>query len=116
MRAEVEYFHCGEQLLGTLAPEISEVLSAVDAVAWSPEFTHLIAARSYEHQTGYNRAFVAHFADMGWEAQPVLRTNPRLIGDFRKGLVFVEVQFGNSATLYRDYCNGSSIKHDSRQT
>jgi hypothetical protein len=28
---------------------------------------------------------------------------PKLIGDFRKGLVFVEIQFGNSATLYRDY-------------
>ena len=29
--------------------------------------------------------------------------NPKLIGDFRKNLVFVEVQFGNSATLYRDF-------------
>jgi len=33
----------------------------------------------------------------------VLKRNPRLIGDFRKHLVFVEVQFGNSATLFRDY-------------
>jgi hypothetical protein len=40
---------------------------------------------------------------MGWELQPTLRTQPKLIGDFRKGLVFVEIQFGNSATLYRDY-------------
>ena len=29
--------------------------------------------------------------------------NSRLIGDFAKNDVFVEVQFGNSATLYRDY-------------
>ena len=40
---------------------------------------------------------------MGWESQPTLRIQPRLIGDFRKGLVFVEIQFGNSAALYRDY-------------
>jgi hypothetical protein len=33
----------------------------------------------------------------------VLRKAPKLIGDFRKGLVFIEVQFGNSATLYRDF-------------
>jgi hypothetical protein len=33
----------------------------------------------------------------------MLSDKPRLIGDFRKNLVFVEVQFGNSATLYRDF-------------
>ena len=38
-----------------------------------------------------------------WETKPRLSTNPRLIGDFRKNLVFVEVQFWNSATLYRDF-------------
>jgi hypothetical protein len=35
--------------------------------------------------------------------QPTLRTQRKLIGDFRKGLVFVQIQFGNCATLYRDY-------------
>lgn len=40
---------------------------------------------------------------MGWELQPTLRTEPKLIGEFRKGLVFVEVQFGNGSTFYRDY-------------
>ena len=43
------------------------------------------------------------FNSRGWDVQPLLRKKPRLIGDFRKGLVFVEVQFGNSSTLYRDY-------------
>ena len=38
-----------------------------------------------------------------WEHQPLLRIDPKLIGDFRKGLVFVEIQFGNSSALYRDY-------------
>ena len=40
---------------------------------------------------------------MGWEKKLLLSQNPKLIGDFRKNLVFVEVQFGNSATLYRDF-------------
>jgi hypothetical protein len=57
----------------------------------------------YQHQTGYNKTFASEFQKLGWEMQPMLRTKPKLIGDFRKGLVFGEVQFGNSATLYRDY-------------
>ena len=40
---------------------------------------------------------------MGWEKKPLLSQKPRLIGGFRKNLVFVEVQFGNSATLYLDF-------------
>ena len=32
-----------------------------------------------------------------------MREAPNLVGDFRKGLVFVEIQFGNSSTLYRDF-------------
>jgi len=56
-----------------------------------------------EHQAGYNRAFTQEFTRRGWKPQPRLRTQPRLIGDFHKGLVFVEIQFGNSAALYRDY-------------
>lgn len=43
------------------------------------------------------------FFSLAWEYQPLLMERPGLIGDFRKHLVFVEVQFGNSATLYRDY-------------
>ena len=40
---------------------------------------------------------------MGWEKKPLLSQKPRLIGGFRKNLVFVEVQFGNSTTLYLDF-------------
>jgi hypothetical protein len=35
--------------------------------------------------------------------QPFLHKGLGLKGDFRKNDVLVEVQFGNSATLYRDY-------------
>jgi hypothetical protein len=103
MKTETTYFHCGDQLKKTLAVEIEEVLSAVTAVKWSDSFVYEARDIQHEHQTGYNCAFASEFARMGWEMQPILRTQPKLIGDFRKGLVFVEIQFGNSATLYRDY-------------
>jgi hypothetical protein len=103
VRFELAYFHCGAQLRKTLAAEISEVESVVDAIEWRGSFRYSERDDVYEHQKGYNRAFAVEFGRRGWESQPVLRTNPRLIGDFRKGLVVVEIQFGNSSALYRDY-------------
>ena len=103
MKAEFTYFHCGEQLTATLAKEIEEVQAVVALVPWSRSFRHAENDATSEHQTGYNKAFAREFLRLGWSPQPKLRSNPRLIGDFQKGLVFVEVQFGNSAALYRDY-------------
>ena len=99
MKSEVAYFHCGPQLLKTLAKEIGEVESAIASIRWTETFRY----EAGEHQTAYNKAFVEAFGRLGWEPQPVLRTDPKLKGDFRKGLAFVEIQFGNSAALYRDY-------------
>lgn len=103
MKSVTKYFHCGDQLLQTLGEEISDVEAAIAAVSWSPSFVHGDGDGARAHQTGYNLAFAREFQRMGWESQPLLRRGPRLIGDFRKGLVFVEVQFGNSSSLYRDY-------------
>jgi len=72
-------------------------------VNWEESFHHTENGVVYDNQAGYNKAFSMAFRSLGWESQPTLRTDPKLIGDFRKGLVFVEVQFGNSSTLYRDY-------------
>ena len=103
MKAEIDFFHCGDQLRRTLATEIDEVTSIVRSVPWAESFNHSDDGTACEHQAGYNKAFAAQFMRRDWEPQPTLRTEPKLIGDFRKGLVFVEVQFGNSSTLYRDY-------------
>ena len=103
MKAELRFFHCGDQLRNTLAAEIAEVESVVSNVSWLSSFQYIDKGITHEHQTGYNRAFSKEFERLGWERSPVLRREPKLIGDFRKGLVFVEIQFGNSATLYRDY-------------
>jgi hypothetical protein len=103
VKAEITFFHCGDQLRKTLAEEIGEVETIIADITWSELFEYSNAKTVYPHQTGYNRAFAAQFIRLGWEPYPVLRMAPKLIGDFRKGLVFVEIQFGNSAALYRDY-------------
>jgi hypothetical protein len=103
VRYETTYFNCGDYLHEALSKEIGEINDVVGAVQWSPTFQFEDNAEIFEHQTGYNRALGHEFAVRGWEPQPLLRESPKLIGDFRKGLVFVEVQFGNSSTLYRDY-------------
>jgi hypothetical protein len=103
MKTKKSFFHCGDQLRKTLLNEITEVEAVIDAIKWEPSFQHQGNDSAYEHQTGYNRSFATHFARLEWEPQPLLRKDPKLIGDFRKGLVFVEIQFGNSSALYRDY-------------
>jgi len=103
LKSETTFFHCGDQLKKTLAAEISEVDSVISSIEWAESFSYTDEDKAYEHQTGYNRALGTAFKNLGWESQPTLRTDPKLIGDFRKGLVFVEIQFGNSSTLYRDY-------------
>lgn len=83
--------------------EIDEVLSVVNLIEWHEEFKVSKPDSTLLHQTAYNKRFEIEFEKLGWEKKPLLSKNPRLIGDFRKNLVFVEVQFGNSATLYRDF-------------
>jgi len=103
MKTTQAFFHCGDQLRRTLADEISEIQSVLCNVQWASSFQIERNGGIHEHQTAYNKAFSDQFTSFGWESQPLLRVDPRLIGDFRTGLVFVEIQFGNSSALYRDY-------------
>ena len=99
----ITYLHCGEHLKESLKDEIDEVLSVVDLIEWEKEFKVVKTDSTLLHQTAYNKKFEIEFEKLGWEKKPLLSQKPRLIGDFIKNLVFVEVQFGNSATLYRDF-------------
>jgi len=105
MKTVTEFFHCGDHLKRTLSADIAGVLAVLKNIQWAEHFRFRDenTDRVYEHQTGYNRAFSCEFERLGWETQPKLCHGPKLIGDFRKGLVFVEVQFGNASALYRDY-------------
>ena len=102
MKTIKAYFFCSPRLLRNI-DEIKEIDQCIDAVEWRRKFSIDMNGRKYENQTGYNKALEVEFKKIGWEFQPKLYDNPRLIGDFQKNDVFVEVQFGNSATLYRDY-------------
>jgi hypothetical protein len=104
MKFKGKYFHCGNFLQNSLKSQIDEIYHCVSNIKWEPEFCfESNGGRVLQHQRAYNKAFEQKFLKFNWESQPLLLESPRLIGDFRKGLVFVEIQFGNSATLYRDY-------------
>jgi hypothetical protein len=103
MNAREKTLHCNDDLLKSCQQEIGEVRQVIASIKWEPDFLHTSGDRQFKHQAAYNRAFKNSFTAMDWEDQPRLSDNPKLIGDFRKNLVFIEVQFGNSSTLYRDF-------------
>lgn len=103
MHFKEEYFHCSDYLRETFSIYLDEIRACIDGITWQPDFQFNIEGRTYRHQSAYNKALEVSFIEKGWEKQPILKHTPKLIGDFRKHLVFVEAQFGNSATLFRDY-------------
>lgn len=104
MKYKEKYYHCSKYLKDSLKQQIDEVFECVEKLKWEGECKAATSrGRGISHQAAYNRLFEQSFKERGWETHPLLTENPRLIGDFRKHLVFVEIQFGNSSTLYRDY-------------
>ena len=103
MKFICEHLHCGEKLLESLHAEIQELEEAISFQSWYPEFSITTPTTTLHHQAAYNRSLATILFELGWSLQPRLSDSPRLIGDFAKGLVFGEIQFGNSATLYRDF-------------
>ena len=60
-------------------------------------------------QAAFNRDLDARLRRLGWERQPIARGDlvpgpipNNLLGDFAKGGIFVEVEFGNMASAFRD--------------
>ena len=97
-----DYLFCSPKLLRNV-DELDEIFCCLDRVKWTEEFSLEVDGHRYEHQAAYNKALEIEFSSFGWELQPMLYHDPRLIGDFMKNDIFVEVQFGNSSTIYRDY-------------
>ncbi|WP_462273035.1 BglII/BstYI family type II restriction endonuclease [Methanohalophilus sp.] len=102
MKFKEEYFFCSPKLLQNV-DEVHEIFRCIDAVKWEPDFEIEYKNNTYQHQTAYNKAFEIEFAKYKWQSQPLLHNDPKLIGDFQKDDIFIEIQFGNSATIYRDY-------------
>jgi hypothetical protein len=103
MRYVTEHLHCGDVLLASVGAEIQELSDTLEQHPWLPNFSLETPSTTFKHQAAYNKSLSAALSVKGWHLQPRLSDSPRLIGDFAKGLVFGEVQFGNSATLYRDF-------------
>lgn len=99
----MEHLHCGEVLLSSVGDELQELSDALTEQTWSPHFSIDTATTTLHHQAAYNKSISNALWSKDWNLQPRLSDSPRLIGDFAKGLIFGEVQFGNSATLYRDF-------------
>lgn len=102
MKFKTEHFFCSPRLLRNV-DEINEIHSCIDNVKWEEDFKIVVNNHIYKHQAAYNKRFEMEFSNYGWEKRPLLHDKPKLIGDFRKNDIFIEIQFGNSATLYRDY-------------
>ena len=102
MKTQKDYFFCSPKLLQNIE-QLKEIDACLLAVQWKEDFHLQVGNKKYSHQTAYNKAFNIEFSKFGWKPYPLLLDNPRLIGDFQKDDIFVEVQFGNSSTLYRDY-------------
>jgi hypothetical protein len=102
MKSKKEYFFCSPRILSNVI-ELEEIDICIDHIKWEPEFEFESEGKIIKHQTAYNKAFCDEFKKFNWDMQPLLFDDPKLIGDFKKNDIFVEIQFGNSATLYRDY-------------
>jgi len=103
MKYKEKKLHCTEYLLNELQSEITEIANVVSSVQWKDDFSISFFDDTFSHQRAYNKAIEIEFLKYEWEPQPKLKNSPRLIGDFQKGMTFIEVQFGNSSALYRDF-------------
>lgn len=102
MKFKKEHFFCSSRILRNVE-ETHEIEHCIAQIEWEEEFSYVAEGKVYKHQAAYNKALESEFVKLGWSPSPLLCESPRLIGDFLKNDVFVEVQFGNSATIYRDY-------------
>ena len=102
MKFKTEFFFCSPRLLQNIA-EMNEVYNCTKNIKWKPEFALNTGNKVDKHQNAYNKAFSIEFKKYGWKSQPKLCDKPKLMGDFQKNDIFIEIQFGNSATIYRDY-------------
>ncbi len=103
MKYTTKKLHCSDVLLGSFDDEIKELKTVLSEQIWLPEYTVETENKVLHHQAAYNKSFSMALENKGWQIQPRLSDSPRLIGDFAKGLLFGEIQFGNSSTLYRDF-------------
>jgi hypothetical protein len=105
------YRHAEAIIEKEFAQERAEILTVIQSVEWSlknPPVTRRrngkVVANLTINQAATNSAFEAEFRKQDWTVHPLLvsTSESRLVADFKKGSVQVEVQFGNMARWYTD--------------
>lgn len=107
----LSYRHADSILTMEYKQEKEEIIQVVNSVEWVPKPEIKIRRRAGRvvasldlDQVATNEVIEERFVELGWETQPriVSRTESRLVADFKKGVIQVEVQFGNMARWYTD--------------
>lgn len=105
MQFITEYIFCKNKLIDSLE-EVQEIYSAIKSVRWFSDkgTAKYKTGKVIAWQEANNRLFEITFEKIGgWQTSTVLFQKPMHKGEFLKNGVFVEIQFGNSSTVYRDY-------------
>ncbi len=98
-----EYFLFNQRLLRNVN-EINEIGKCIKTLQWKPEFSLEADGINYVYQAGYYKAFDLAFKQCGWRLPPALLDDPPgAMGHYFKNSIFIEVQLGDSSTVFRDY-------------
>lgn len=104
MKSFQAFINCEEQSVRAV-PEVHEIFTVISSIPWHTSRVEATTknGRTVFWQNAYNRIIEVSFEDKGWGLQPVLSSTPFHKADFAKNRIFIEVQFGNSSTVHRDF-------------
>ncbi|MGA2220468.1 MAG: BglII/BstYI family type II restriction endonuclease [Verrucomicrobiia bacterium] len=104
------YRHAEAIVASEFKQEKKDIQTAIAAVHWQPKNPPVTRTRGKQvfhlttDQIATNTRFEEEFKALSWEIHPriVSHSDSKLVADFKKGKVQVEVQFGNMARWYTD--------------
>ena len=104
MKFTSSFINCEEGTVTTLS-KVLEIFSIISKVPWQASRVEAVSRtdKTVYWQEAYNRLFDIEFDKQQWDSQPTISQSPLHKADFAKNKIFVEIQFGNSSTVYRDF-------------
>ena len=104
MRYITAFINCEEGTIRELS-EVKEIFDIISRVSWQASRVEAVSrtGKKVYWQEAYNRLFEIQFEKQQWDTQPTISASPLHKADFAKNKIFVEIQFGNSSTVYRDF-------------
>jgi hypothetical protein len=107
----LSYRHAESILTVEYREEKEEIIQVITSVGWVPKpelkerkRKRRIVARLDIDQVATNEIIERCFLELNWQIHPriVSESESKLVADFKKGVIQVEVQFGNMARWYTD--------------